>query len=215
MVTLTCVFIVAYSAIIPTWMALGYHSWKPRGLCAFITTCPPWATVVLSCHTFVLMIAISFVYQRILHEALRIKRQIHANVPESLEHNNDPNQSQTETDATRLRDNLNVIKNFAIIVGTSFSVWLPHAVVSTFLSYQPLLYLAQKHIQIALFAMATSQALIPVLNPIIYATRLKWFKQLLRYVIGSITFRECEQSMSDIWPAMNYIRLLETQSLWH
>ena len=44
------------------------------------------------------MIAISFVYQRILHEALSIKRQIHANVPESLEHNNDPNQSQTETD---------------------------------------------------------------------------------------------------------------------
>ena len=209
MVTLICVFIVAYSLIIPAWMALGYHSFKPRGLCTFITTCPPWATVVLSCHTYVLMVAISFVYQRILHEALRIKRQIHANVPDSLEGNRgDSNQSPTDTDAIRLQDNLNVIKNFAIIVGTSFLVWVPHAVVSTFLSYQPLLYLANPHIQIALSVMAFSQAFIPVLNPIIYATRLKWFKQLLRYIIGSITYRECEQSMSDIWIVDNHLQLL-------
>ena len=199
-VSCICVFIVAYSAIIPTWMALGYHRYSPRGICAPFTLLPTWGTMFLSCHTYVLMAAIGFVYQRILREALRIKRQINAAAPESVEGNfNNAHQSQTDTDATRMRDNINVIKNFAIIVGTSFLVWLPYAMVSSYLCYQPLKSLYQTHVAIWIVVMALASAMIPVLNPIIYATRLKWFRVLMRYVIGSISYRECEQSMSDIW----------------
>ena len=56
------------------------------------------------------MAAIGYVYQRILREALRIKHQINAAVPESLEVNGSSSHlSQLDSDATRLRDNLNVI----------------------------------------------------------------------------------------------------------
>ena len=189
MVTLTCVFIVAYAFITPTWMALGYHRWNPRGICAFFTLCPLWSTTLMSCHTYALIAAVGIVYQRILREALRIKRQINVTVPASSD---DP-------DATRLQENLHVIKNFAIIVGTSFMVWLPHAMVSNFLSYQPHQYLRQPRVVSGIIVMAVSAMLILVINPIIYATRLKWFKVLLLYIKRSISYRECEQSMSDIW----------------
>ena len=206
MISCICVSIVAYSAIIPTWMALWYHRYSRRGMCALFTLLPTWGTVFLSCHTYVLMAAVGFVYQRILREALRIKRQINASVPESAE-SNATNASEADTDATRLRDNLNVIKNFAIIVGTSFLVWLPHAMLSMFLCYQPLKSLRQGGVAISIGVMALAAALIPVLNPIIYATRLKWFRVLMRYVIGFISYRECEQSMSDIWFMVSEARL--------
>ena len=167
--------------------------------------CPIYAVAnvgngIFSCHPYVLMAAIGFVYQQILREALRIKRQINKAMPGSVEGNtNNAHQSQTDTDATRMRDNINVIKNFAIIVGTSFLVWLPHAMVSSYLCYQPLTSLYQTRLAIWIAVMALVSAMIPVLNPIIYATRLKWFRVLMRYVIGSISYRECEQSMSNIW----------------
>ena len=198
MMTVSSVFIVVYSIIIPSWLVLGHHRPYPRQMCAFFITCPPWATTIMSGHTYVLMAAVAFVYQRILREALRVKRQISATVPEALEDKQN-GQNQPDSDEIRLQENLNVIKNFAIIVGTSFMVWLPHAILSQYLSYQPLRNTLQPKMAMFILAMAIAMALIPVLNPIIYATRLKWFKALLRYVKGSVTYRECEQSMSDIW----------------
>ena len=66
----------------------------------------------MSCHTYALMAAIAFVYQRILREALRIKRQINAAVPKSFQENeNGGNQGEIDSDATRLVENMNVIKN--------------------------------------------------------------------------------------------------------
>ena len=192
MVTFSSVFIVAYSFTIPTWLALGHYRKYPWNMCALFTLHVPWATTILSCHTYVFMAAVAFVYQRILREALRIKRQINAAAPEALD------QNQSNSDASRLKENLNVIKNFAIIVGTSFMVWLPYAMVCNYLAYQPIRYLFQRHIAYGIISMVIALALIPVINPIVYATRLKWYKALMRYVRGSITYRECEQSMSDI-----------------
>ena len=198
MVTIISVLIVAYSFIIPTWLALGHHQPNPI-ICSFFTLCVPWATMIMSCHTYVLMAAIAFVYQRILREALRIKRQINATVPRSFQENeNGGNQNQIDSDATRLAENMNVIKNFAIIVGTSFMVWVPHAIISDYLSHKPLHVMWEPGMQNVLIVKAVALALVSVLNPIIYAMRLKWFRVMLRYIKGSISYRGCEESMSDI-----------------
>ena len=200
MVTITSVFIVAYSFIIPTWLTLGHHRQNPVEICALFTLCIPWATMVMSGHTYVLMAAIAFVYQRILREALRVKRQINAAMPRSFQGNGDSgNRSQIQSDATRLEENINVLKNFAIIVGTSFMVWMPHAILSDYLSHKPPRVLWEPRVQKVLITKAIALALVSVLNPIIYAIRLKWFRVMLRYIKGSISYRECEQSMSNIW----------------
>ena len=155
--------------------------------------------MVMSCHTYVLMAAIAFVYQRILREALRVKRQINATVPRSFKGNgSSDNRSQIQSDATRLEENINVIKNFAIVVGTSFMVWMPHAILSDYLSHKSPRVLWEPQVQKVLITKAIALAFVSVLNPIIYAIRLKWFRVMLRYIKGSISYRECEDSMSDI-----------------
>ena len=126
-----------------------------------------------------------------------------AGVPESLEVNGSSSHlSQLDSDATRLRDNLNVIKNFAIIVGTSCLVWVPRAIVSNYLCYQSAPDLRQGHISNVLALLAVLSALIPVVNSLVYATRFKWFRALIRYVNGSISYKECEKLMSDIWAVL-------------
>ena len=198
--TLCSVFIVAYSVTIPSWLVIGHHRPYPKQMCDFFVVCQPWATTVMSCHTYVLMAAVAFVYQRILREALRVKRQINATVPLALDDKqNGLDQSQSDSDTIRFQENFDVIKNFAIIVGSSFMVWLPHSIVTQYLSAQPLRYAVQPNVAMGIVAIAIAMALIPALNPIIYATRFKWFKALLCYVRGAITYRECEQLMSDIW----------------
>ena len=201
MVTITSAIIVAYYFLVPTWLALGHHrrSQVEMEKCAFFTICVPWAVLIMSCHTYALMALIAYIYQKILREALRIKRQINATLPESFQDNEYcGNQSHTDSDATRLQENINVIKNFAIIVGTSFMVWLPHEILSSYLSYKPTSYFFEPSIQKVNIIKAVVLALIPVLNPIIYATRLNWFRVMLRYIKGSISYRGCEECMSDI-----------------
>ena len=200
MVTSIGSFFVAYSFILPSLFIFVYHRWSPGNACGFITMCQPWAMTVISVHVYVILAAIGLVYGRILREALRLKRQINAVVTGSLGQNRDDvHQSQGSTDSSRFHENLNVMKNFAIIVGASVLIWLPQTVVAHVLSHKPLEYLQQPYIKAHVLIMSVISGLGPVVNPIVYATRFKWFKALMLYIKGSLSYRECEQSMSDVW----------------
>ena len=199
MVTSISIIYVAYSFVLPSWFIFVYHRWSPGIACAFMTITQPWAITVIYVHIYATVATIGLVYKRILREALRIKRQINASAPNSLDQNRDDvQQSQQSTDAIRLQGDLKVMKNFAIIVGVSVLIWLPPTVVSHVLCYRSLQYLQQPYITTHVLIMAIISSLVPILNPIVYATRFKWFKALLLYIRGTISYIECEQSMSDI-----------------
>ena len=199
MVTIISIVIIAYSSIIPSWFAFMYHRWSPNSICTMFIIYSHWAVRVLNAHTYLTMAAIAVVYQRILREAIRIKRQIHVAAPSRLEESGSSvNQRQENVDGSRLQQNFNVMKNFAIIVCTSFANWIPQSVATDILSNNTQQYLQQPHIATYVFLLSMSASLVPVLNPIIYATRFKWFKALMLYVKGTISYRQCEQSMADV-----------------
>ena len=98
--------------------------------------------MVINVHVYVILATIGPVYGRILREALRLKRQINAVVTGSLGQNRDDfQQSQGSTESRRFNENLNIMKNFAIIVGASILIWSPQTMVAHVLSLKPLEYL--------------------------------------------------------------------------
>ena len=190
MVSYIGVLFVAYSFILPTLFTFVYHRWSPGNARGFIKMCRPWAMTVISVHVYVILAANGFVYGRILREALRLKRQINAVVTGSLGQNRDDvQQSQGSTESRRFHENLNVMKNFAIIVGASVLIWLPQTLVAHVLSHKPLEYLQRPYIKAHVLIMSVISGLGPVVNPIVYATRFKWSKALMLYIKRSLSFR--------------------------
>ena len=115
--------LVAYSFILPSLFMFVYHRWSPGNACGFITICQPWAMMVISMYVYVILTTIGLVY--------RLKRQINAVVTSSFgQSRDDVRQSQGSTDSSRFHENLNVVKNFAIIVGALVLIWLPQTIIS-------------------------------------------------------------------------------------
>ena len=156
--------------------AASSHNWSPEHPCMFALVFPPWTVHVVVAHVYVVLVAVVILYVLILRQALGHQRRIAA------QHNaghTDDNQLQ----ATSIRDGIEVMKHFALIIGVFVFTMLPFFILTQVIVHDPAKYLANNVVSniytVSQFALITNN----FINPVIYALKFKSYRSAFRTLI--------------------------------
>ena len=158
--------------------------------------------LVINMHVFIILPALGIIYLKITIEVARLKRQVAAMIPASLEQGSHQDNGATVTEQVleeqrRQRSNLQILKNFGIIVGLFAAGWLPYIILCQVIVTDPFYYLQQP----ALVNVYTVITLVvftnSMVNPLVYAIRFKRFGLAFRYAFKCVSREELEKQISE------------------
>ena len=176
-VTVALVFAVAYPMTLVIPMALAEHIYSPSLPCLFPTVFSPGIVHIIAVHVEVTLVVIAVVYIKILHQAYAHRRHITAR-------SNLGQPGEDQAQANTMREGLEVIKIFALIIGVFAASLLPFFILSQIIVHDPENYLMIPAVAMMWPVVALMLVVNNFINPVIYALKFKTYPMSFKTLLG-------------------------------
>ena len=167
---------IIYPLLLMIPMALAQHRWSPTRPCIFPVIFPPWVVHMAAGHVEIVLVLIAILYIMILKQAYGHKRRIAIQI--------DRGQSEQTGPSTSMRQGLEVIKSFALIIGVFVLSLMPGFILSQYVSHDPMRQLANPGIGYLFILTNVTLFANNIINPIIYAFTFKAYKKAFKTLLG-------------------------------
>ena len=179
-VTVALMIAVAYPLVLMVPAALAEHIYDPSLPCLVPTVFPPWVVHLVAVHVEVALVTIAVIYIKILHQAYSHRRRI--TVCSNL---GQPNGDEAQSKI--IQGGLEVMKNFALIIGLFAASLLPFFILSQIIVYDPQKYFMIPEVNKMWSVVALILVINNFINPVIYALKFTTYRRAFKMLLGCNT----------------------------